>query len=24
VTWTLCLSVMGFGLYMVPSALGWA
>ncbi|GAB2715574.1 NRAMP family divalent metal transporter [Kitasatospora kifunensis] len=23
VTWTLCLVVMGFGLYMVPSTLGW-
>jgi NRAMP (natural resistance-associated macrophage protein)-like metal ion transporter len=23
VTWFLCLAVMGFGLYMVPSALGW-
>ncbi|WP_269859181.1 NRAMP family divalent metal transporter [Streptomyces sp. RPT161] len=22
-TWTLCLLVMGFGLYMVPSTLGW-
>ncbi|WP_156690070.1 NRAMP family divalent metal transporter [Mycobacterium sp. Marseille-P9652] len=23
VTWTLCMVVMGFGLYMVPQALGW-
>lgn len=23
-TWFLCLAVMGFGLYMIPSALGWA
>lgn len=24
ITWALCLVVMGFGLYMVPQALGWA
>ena len=22
-TWSLCLTVVGFGLYMVPATLGW-
>ena len=24
VAWTLCLLVMAFGLYMIPSTLGWS